>query len=392
MNFIRKISNKTRKNFLFQLGFCLSAFAFFIHLWNEVNIEEARIESDQTRTVKIAFVGDLIFQNELQKIALANGPSYHDFWSDIMPVFRLVDAVYGNVEGTLAKDINFRGKVVKEPTDFTVSDVYIQPDRILNFNYHRKLAFDMHKSGFRVVSTSNNHALDRGTRGVDQTIEHFRNAGIVTVGTRHSNEKQTGWGKVTRIGSMNIGWVACTYGTNGHSDPLKQVLDCYDDRKQTLLAIKTLTDRSDIEAVFFVPHWGIENHTILTQRQKALARQAIEIGATAVVGTHPHVLQEWQSVKMHNGLITPIIYSTGNFISSQKREEQRKGLILIISLTKNATQKATLSSIKYFLTKVKLPSGQVSLTNYELPHHALIPKKLSMDKDDLSVFLKVRRP
>ena len=36
------------------------------------------------------------------------------------------------------------------------------------FNYHPSLAVDLRRSGVDVVSTANNHALDRGPVGVEQ--------------------------------------------------------------------------------------------------------------------------------------------------------------------------------------------------------------------------------
>jgi len=47
--------------------------------------------------------------------------------------------------------------------------------------------------------------------------------------------------------------------------------------------------RSDVVIATF--HWGVERSTSENARQRAFARAALDAGATAVIGAHPHVLQ-----------------------------------------------------------------------------------------------------
>jgi poly-gamma-glutamate synthesis protein (capsule biosynthesis protein) len=55
-------------------------------------------------------------------------------------------------------------------------------------------------------------------------------------------------------------------------------------------------------------HWGQEKHTKLRYYQPALAHLAIDAGADAVVGHHPHI---WQGLEVYKG--KPIAYAIGNF-------------------------------------------------------------------------------
>ncbi len=339
-------------------------------------------ECSKTKNITIAFVGDIIFQNPFQRIALEIGSSYKSFWSEIEPVFRRVDALYGNLEGTLVTNISYQQKTLQYPGRLFDTKIYRTPSKILNFNYHYSLASDLKKSGFTILSTGNNHALDRGGAGINQTIDVLEQNKLLSVGTRHSKNKKLPWGRIFQIGNMKIGWVACTYGTNGHEDKLDQVLDCYSERGAVLNAIHRLSTRSDVAAVFFVPHWGIENHLVITRKQKALAIDAINSGATAVIGTHPHILQKWEWVKNSHNRKTPIVYSTGNFISAQNMEHQRHGMILVLSLRKRkTTDKAELVSIRYMLTEISLSTHKVSITNYDYSKHSKLPYKNFISKN-----------
>jgi poly-gamma-glutamate synthesis protein (capsule biosynthesis protein) len=64
--------------------------------------------------------------------------------------------------------------------------------------------------------------------------------------------------------------------------------------------------RADV--VIPVMHWGWEE-PIANARQRKLARLMIDAGADAVIGGHPHQLQDTEQYKGK-----PIIYSLGNFV------------------------------------------------------------------------------
>ncbi|AUB84704.1 poly-gamma-glutamate biosynthesis protein [Candidatus Thiodictyon syntrophicum] len=63
------------------------------------------------------------------------------------------------------------------------------------------------------------------------------------------------------------------------------------------------------DLVIPVMHWGWEHETIANPRQRQLARLMIDAGADAVVGGHPHVIQDTEQYRGR-----PIIYSLGNFV------------------------------------------------------------------------------
>lgn len=80
--------------------------------------------------------------------------------------------------------------------------------------------------------------------------------------------------------------------------------------------------RADLVIPFM--HWGWENETEANTRQRQLAQLMLESGADAVVGGHPHVVQD---VELYRG--KPIIYSVGNFVMKQSDNAlQRRGWVL----------------------------------------------------------------
>jgi poly-gamma-glutamate synthesis protein (capsule biosynthesis protein) len=129
------------------------------------------------------------------------------------------------------------------------------------------------------------------------------------------------------------------------------VLSCFRQQAEVLAEIARLASDPSIHAVIFTPHWGIENSQVIEQRQRDLARAAVEVGAIAVIGTHPHVLQPWEKRVAKDGREALVIYSTGNFISAQREPKQRTGIILLLEFVQPAgAARARISDARYVLT------------------------------------------
>ena len=301
--------------------------------------------------VKIAAVGDLLFHNALQIKALAVGGSYRQFWGPVAQVLVEASVVYGNLEGTVAEGVAFRTRLVVDPGRTVRTAVYGVPDQKLNFNYHASLVDDLVASGFKVVSTANNHALDRGGVGVDRTLAALRQKGLGVTGTRASDDLTGEMSAMVRAHGTTVAFLACTAFTNW-PDEHGQVLGCYHQRDEVLAAIRKLASNPIVDAVVLTPHWGIEGTHTPEDRQRLLAREAVEAGATVIVGTHPHVLQPWEKITADDGREALVIYSTGNFISGMTALEARHGIIAMISLVKIRGGKMHLAAAQYVQTFV----------------------------------------
>ncbi len=203
------------------------------------------------------------------------------------------------------------------------------------FNYHPTLAFDLKATGIDVVSTANNHSLDRRALGIERTIDALEDAGLPFTGTRR-HEGERAWHTLTKANGINIAWLACTYATNGIRDTKNQVLYCYEDQPELESTLKALVADPSIDAVTVTPHWGREYEHTPRTREVDLGHRLIELGATAVIGSHPHVLQPWERHVTEDGREGFIIYSLGNFVSNQRQMPRSATLVLYLGLTKGA--------------------------------------------------------
>jgi hypothetical protein len=245
--------------------------------------------------VSLSFVGDILLHTPLQAQATRHPNRFQSLWPQMIPLFKSVDIAYANLEGPVAPGVSKSGQAVQDPG-------FRYDDRVYSsypmFNYHPYLVLDLEESGIDIVSTANNHSLDRHALGADRTVQILEHYGLPFVGTRSRENMSRPWWTITRSGNFNIAWIACTYSTNGIRDPHKQVLMCFEQRQEILEMIRTLSNDSNVDAVVVTPHWGREYQHQPSNAEIQLGRAMITAGATAVIATHPHVIQPWEKVSV----------------------------------------------------------------------------------------------
>lgn len=304
----------------------------------------------QPGAVTVAAVGDVLMHILLQQDAADNPRGYEGQFVHVAPYLRLADIAVANLEGPAARDVLPSGQVAANPaTSIYDGRVY---SGYPTFNYHPSLIPALRNSGFDLLQTANNHSLDRGPLGVDRTLQAITAAGLPYTGTRPRSDPDHNWHSVVSAGGRRIAFLACSFSTNGRADPNHQVLMCFRDETSVLAQIRALTAAQDIDAVIFLPHWGAEYVETPTADQRRLARAALNAGAAAVIGSHPHVLQPIEPYRTSDGRDTFIAYSLGNFIASQWAIARRSSVILFFDLVPDGAGGLTAQMPAYLPTRV----------------------------------------
>lgn len=174
--------------------------------------------------------------------------------------------------------------------------------------------------GADVFLTANNHVLDRGQAGLDRTIRVYDRMAD-SLGIRY-----TGYGKAPLLlhrRGLRIALVNFTYGTNmGSENPARDVLRM---RKEDVAAAIDSAKRAGADFIVALPHWGNEYVLTHSPNQEHWARWLAARGCCAVVGAHPHVVQD----TTHIGGV-PVIYSLGNAVSNMSLENTRLELAVTL--------------------------------------------------------------
>lgn len=273
------------------------------------------------RPIVMAAVGDVLLHGPFQRWAAAQPEGFFAAMAPVQDLLQGADVTVANLEGPAAANIaGSTGREVAAPATRYDGAVY---DGYPLFNYHPSIIGDLQRLGVDVLQTANNHALDRGSLGVDRTLAAMDAARMPHTGTRPSTARAAGyrWSTsytVRRDGhAYKFAFIACTFSTNGLPDRRAQVLHCYDQRAELLAQVRALrADRSNA-AVIVMPHWGIEYQPRPAAQEVALAQDMAEAGATAIIGTHPHVVQPEAMLTTRDGRTVPVVYSLGNFVSNQ---------------------------------------------------------------------------
>ncbi len=169
--------------------------------------------------------------------------------------------------------------------------------------------------GFGIVSIANNHTLNSGRRTFLDTMDLLDKVGIKYAGGRRE-KAHSWWPAYVRVGGMVVGFLAYTDLSFDDGSWNKVGPDLSKLKRQVSLSRR----QCDLLVVSF--HWGEEYQTVPSDRQRKVARAAIDAGAGLVLGHHPHVLE---GMAAYRG--APILYSMGNFVFDQKQGERMQSAI-----------------------------------------------------------------
>ncbi len=287
----------------------------------------------------IAATGDTLLHRNIQAVGEAQGYDY--LFDHIRPFVQAADLAYTNIEGSMVQSSPLSGY----PT----------------FNYNPTLAQALKNLGIDVVSSANNHIMDRGPSGVDETLSSLQAAGIAHHGAIPSGDVEQPRPPyvpitLTRNGtSITVGFLSFTWGTNGIPDPHNQVnlIWTTNDYGQQGAVSHHMLDaiaqaKRETDLVVVATHWGTEYVFYPSAQQVMTAQQMAQAGADVILGGHPHTLQPVDIIAT-NGRKTLVIYSLGNFIAAQ-------GIY-------NATS-FTSTSVIFYVGVVKQADGQVRVTGF----------------------------
>lgn len=279
-----------------------------------VPVSAAVMQPPSKEKLVISAVGDILMHNTELNAAYQAGTGEYDFspfFTHVRPLFHASDLVIGNLETTLAgKKLGYTGYP--------------------RFNTPEVLAANLKEAGLHVLTTANNHSLDRGEAGLLSTISHLDRIGILHTGTSANPEEKEQILLVDKKG-IKIAVLAYTSSTNGISLPQgSRAAVNYLEPALIEAQIKKARE-SGAQLVILALHFGQEYKPYPDTLQKQLARSFLEAGADVILGHHPHVLQpaEIYLPDKPSGLEKKfIIYSLGNFVSDQNGLERKTGIIL----------------------------------------------------------------
>jgi len=243
--------------------------------------------SPKADTLTFYMVGDVLAHGRVVQSASVYG--YTDFFKHVESNIRKADVAVCNMEFPLA------GK------PYTGYPVFSGPESFAEY---------LSDVGFDVLLTANNHVLDKGFEGLSRTIGKLEDLSILYTGVAASEKADTLLNPlILSVKGIRVALVNFTYGTNqGAAARWPRVHRM----SREALAPVMARARAKADIILVFPHWGVEYETRHSAQQESMARWLVSEGADAIIGSHPHVVQDMQWI---DGV--PVYYSLGNALSNQ---------------------------------------------------------------------------
>lgn len=210
------------------------------------------------------------------------------------------------------------------------------------FNCPDALADSVSAAGYDMLLTANNHCVDTGASGIKRTLEQVRSRNLATLGTQLNEEEKRY--TVLDVNGIRLGMLCYTYAGGLESDGspnfnlnvntiLREpglvnyfTVDKLDQLYSEVQAHIDNMRAEGAEAIILYIHWGTEYALTEDATQRSIAQKMCDLGIDVIIGGHPHVVQPMDLLSSatdpeHK---TVCIYSLGNAVSNQRKEEMQK--------------------------------------------------------------------
>lgn len=241
----------------------------------------------------VLFTGDLMLARSIGDLILTEGPQAP--WEGIADELAGADLRVGVLESA-------------------VGSTGVAEDKAYTFQAPPEAAESLAAGGFDVVTLANNHSYDFGAAGLLETLDLVDQAGVRTVGAG-DGQRSARSGVVLGAEGVQLGFLGYVSVPDDWAGYRNRDWAATGDgpgvawAEPELIAEDVARLVEEVDHVVVLLHAGDEGSTAVNPVQVAAAEAAFQAGASAVVGSHPHVLQGWS---LEDGRL--VAWSLGNTV------------------------------------------------------------------------------
>ncbi|MFH1280811.1 MAG: AmmeMemoRadiSam system protein B [Candidatus Beckwithbacteria bacterium] len=277
----------------------------------------------QDQNINLLFTGDLSFDRYIRQIGQEKGFDY--ILKNLTEFFYQFDSVIINLESPITNHQSISiYSVIGTPKNF----VFTSPPLTAEI---------LAKNNINIVNLGNNHILNFGQDGLNQTLNYLKSANISYFGNINNLIKPSYL--IKNINNLKIGFVNYNqFSTDNYQATIRDIDQI----------------KSQVDILILIAHWGNEYTKTANETIQKLAHQFIDQGVDLIIGSHPHVIQQTEIYKNKF-----IYYSLGNFVFDQYfSQDTQKGLLVEVNID---LQKHTITIQEHRL--YLQPNGQTILDN-----------------------------
>jgi len=294
-------------------------------------------------SIKIIFAGDLMaLGGQIYTAKSGNSYNFIPIFNNVRNLISGADYAVGNLETTVA------GKSF----GYTLSGQTGIPVLNAPISY-----LDAVKSaGFDAVMTANNHCVDKGEKGLLNTLINLNKKNIAHTGSFKSSSDPNRY-LIKTIKGIKIGFLSYTRSFNGKEYLLSSSKQGYMlnrlSKSKVAADIKSLKSKGAEFIVVYI-HWGEENTNSYDSSQVRDGNIIANAGANVIIGSHPHSLQAVKNIYVNTSGTKKrkviIAYSLGNFVSSMQRLINKDGALLELTIKRSSKGFIYVKEMKSFPT------------------------------------------
>lgn len=301
----------------------------------ETTVSTEATESADKTVITFAAAGDLNITDNV----VASGGTGYDYtkvFMDVLPLLGQADLTAINIEG------NFIGapygtQYASAPTELLTA---------------------LWNMGVDLVQVANSYTIKNGMSGMHSTIQTIRGAGFETMGAylNEADLNETGGYTIRNIQGIKVAVVAFTKGMDSMALPAgaetcvnllyEDYATAYQDvDTEGITRILKAIAKEKPDVTIALVHWGSEYNDTHSKSQESIRKLMLQEGVDAIIGTHPHYVQE---IDFDETAGTLVAYSLGDFISDGTKSGTEYSIVLEVEITQDhVLNKTYISGYRY---------------------------------------------
>ena len=291
------------------------AMLLIVAAWATVfNPDSSVVNIEPKENVSVAVTGDVMFARKMPNVLSMDSSPFEG----VSDVTSTVDLLLVNFENAATTS----GDALKGDVPLKCDPGYVP---LLKAN------------NLTVAALANNHALDYGITGMEDTIKNLNDNDITVMGAgKNADEahkavvKEVNGRKITILNYMDSeNFAEYSQDVMPYATDSAAGYSAYDSAD----AQKQIAENNDSDLIIAYMHYGNEYSNSPNENQVKISHELIDYGADVVIGSHPHVPE---GIDMYNG--KPIFYSLGNFIFDQSNTATHVAYFVKLDLVDDTCQ------------------------------------------------------
>lgn len=344
-------------------------------------VMDSKQKSEFDNAFRITFSGDLILLEDQVKRA------YTDNGYDFSPVFEYAEKYISSADFAIGV---FEGPMAGETAGYTTSNY--DDGKEVSLNFPDEFAQAVKAAGFDLVSTANNHVLDKGVEGAVRTLDVLDKIGLDHTGSyRSASEKQNERIKLVECDGIKTAVLSYTYGSNYYDD--SELIDgelsyitsiitgnegeIFEKLKSEVEQDFKAAEKLDPDLIVVLPHIGTQFSNEPDSNQEAWFRIFKECGADIILGDHAHAVQP-ALIENYNDKNVFSAYCPGNFANIYRENQGDTSMLVDVYIDRD-TKQVIGGSIVPLYTQSPVDGNYRALPIYEIENNDELRKQLSTD-------------